>query len=379
MNEIESYTKSGKDTFVSEFYSTSIFHNNKIRYTAMKIIIPMAGMGKRMRPHTLTTPKPLLPIAGKSIVQRLTEDIAKVSPEKTDEIVFITGNFGKDTENHLRKIADGIGAVCTIRYQEEALGTAHAILCAEKALQGKVIIAFADTLFKADFTLDDTQDGIIWVQKVEDPKPFGVVKINEQEIITGFVEKPDHFVSDLAIIGIYYFRDGANLKSELQYLIDNNIRDKGEFQLTSALENMRNKGIQFIPGKVTEWLDCGNKDATVYTNQRILEFDKQQKLISSTHISRNSIIIEPCYIGDNVQLLNSIVGPYVSIGNNSIIEDSVVKNSIVQTNTKIACANIHNSMLGNYVDFRNNSLELSIGDYNVQHNSTGLYITQNNN
>ncbi len=339
----------------------------------------MAGMGKRMRPHTLTTPKPLLPIAGKSIVQRLTEDIAKVSPEKIDEIAFITGNFGKDTENHLRKIADGIGAVCTIRYQEEALGTAHAILCAEKALQGKVIVAFADTLFKADFTLDDAQDGIIWVQKVENPKPFGVVKINEQEVITGFMEKPDYFVSDLAIIGIYYFRDGANLKNELQYLIDNNIRDKGEFQLTSALENMKNKGIQFIPGKVTEWLDCGNKDATVYTNQRILEIDKQQKLISSTHISHNSIIIEPCYIGDNVQLINSIVGPYVSIGNNSIIEDSVVKNSIVQTNTKISCANIHNSMLGNYVDFRNNSLELSIGDYNIQHNSIGFYTTQNNN
>jgi glucose-1-phosphate thymidylyltransferase len=338
----------------------------------------MAGMGKRMRPHTLTTPKPLLPIAGKSIVQRLAEDIAKVSPEKIDEIAFVIGHFGKETENHLLKIASDIGAKGSIYYQEEALGTAHAVLCAQEALQGKVIIAFADTLFKADFILDDTQDGIIWVQKVKDPKPFGVVKINDRQVITDFVEKPEHFVSDLAIIGIYYFKDGENLKRELQYLIDNNIKDKGEFQLTNALENSKNKGLKFIPGKVTEWLDCGNKDATVYTNQRILEFDRMEPLISTTHIARNSVIIEPCYIGENVQLINSIVGPYVSIGNNSVIEDSVVKNSIVQTNTKISCANIHNSMLGNYVDFRNNSLELSIGDYNIQHNSMNAFSTENN-
>lgn len=334
----------------------------------MKIIIPMAGMGKRMRPHTLTTPKPLLPIAGKSIVQRLAEDIAKVSSEKIEEIAFITGHFGKETESHLLKIASDMGAKGTIYYQEEALGTAHAILCAQKSLNGKVIIAFADTLFKADFKLDDSQDGIIWVQKVADPKPFGVVKLNKQNVITDFVEKPEYFVSDLAIIGIYYFKDGENLKKELQYLIDHNIKDKGEFQLTNALENMKNKGIKFTPGKVNEWLDCGNKDATVYTNQRVLEFDKKQNLISTTHTSQNSIIIEPCYIGENVQLINSIVGPHVSIGNNSIIEDSVVKNSIVQTNTKITCANINNSMLGNYVEFKNNSLELSIGDYNIQHN-----------
>lgn len=334
----------------------------------MKIIIPMAGMGKRMRPHTLTIPKPLLPIAGKTIVQRLVEDIAKVCSEKVDEIAFVIGNFGKETEIQLRKIAADLGAASSIYYQDEALGTAHAILCAKEALKGKIVVAFADTLFKADFKLDDTREGIIWVQKVDDPKPFGVVKVNEQFEITDFVEKPEHFVSDLAIIGIYYFKDGANLKKELQYLIDNNIKDKGEFQLTSALENMKSKGIKFSPGKVTEWLDCGNKNATIYTNQRILEFNKDRSNISATHISTNSVIIEPCYIGENVHIINSVVGPHVSLGNNSIIEDSIIKNSIVQTNTKISCANIHNSMLGNYVDFKNNSMELSIGDFNTQYN-----------
>lgn len=334
----------------------------------MKIIVPMAGMGKRMRPHTLTTPKPLLPIAGKSIVQRLVEDIANACAEKVDEVVFIIGHLGNEIEENLKKIAVDLGAIGSICYQEEALGTAHAILCAKEALEGKIVIAFADTLFKADFKMDDSQEGIIWVQKIEDPKAFGVVKVNDKNIITDFVEKPAHFVSDLAIIGIYYIKDGANLRKELQYLIDNDIKDKGEYQLTSALENMKNKGIKFTSGKVTEWLDCGNKDSTVYTNQRILEFNKGNNLISKTHTSLNSVIIQPCYIGENVSLINSVVGPYVSIGNNSVIEDSVIKNSIVQTHAKISFANIHNSMFGNYVDFQNSNSELSMGDYSTQHN-----------
>jgi len=327
----------------------------------------MAGMGKRMRPHTLTTPKPLIPIAGKSIVQRLVEDIANACHEKVDEVAFITGRFGKETEDNLKKIASNLGAKGSIFYQDEALGTAHAILCAKETLKGKIVVAFADTLFKADFKMNDSQEGVIWVQKVDDPRPFGVVKVDQKNEITDFVEKPEEFVSDLAIIGIYYFKKGENLRKELQYLIDNNIKDKGEFQLTNALENMKNKGLKFTPGKVIEWLDCGNKDSTVYTNQRILEFNKGKNLVSSTHVSQNSVIIEPCYIGENVKLLNSVIGPHVSIGDNSIIEDSVIKNSIIQTHSKISCANIHNSMFGNYVDFKNTNSELSIGDYSTHH------------
>src|SRR6476620_2300483 len=145
----------------------------------MKIIVPMAGMGKRMRPHTLTVPKPLVPIAGKPIVQRLVEDIAKVCGEPVEEVAFIIGRFGSEVEKSLVKIAESVGAKGTIHYQDEPLGTAHAILCAQSALSGPVVVAFADTLFKADFTLDSSVPGTIWVQRVDDPKPFGVVKLNE--------------------------------------------------------------------------------------------------------------------------------------------------------------------------------------------------------
>jgi len=324
----------------------------------------MAGRGSRLRPHTLTIPKPLLPIAGKPIVQRLVEDITKVCGEPVDEIAFIIGDFGTEVENNLVAVAESLGAKGSIYYQEEALGTAHAILCAKDSLEGKVVVAFADTLFKADFKMDDAAEGIIWVNQIDDPRAFGVVKLNENNIITDFVEKPQEFVSDLAIIGIYYFKDGAYLKDELQYLIDNNITEKGEFQLTNALENMKQKGTKFAPGKVIEWLDCGNYAATVYTNQRVLEFIKNELKIDSSVVCENSAIIQPCYIGKNVQLTNSIIGPHVSIGANCKITNSIIKNTIIQTNTAINNANIVDSMLGNNVKLEGKTQELSVGDYN---------------
>ncbi|MCS6823839.1 MAG: sugar phosphate nucleotidyltransferase [Cytophagaceae bacterium] len=331
----------------------------------MRIIVPMAGMGKRMRPHTLTIPKPLIPIAGKPIVQRLVEDIAKVCNQQVEEVAFIIGRFGEEVEKKLLSIATSVGAKGTIYYQDQPLGTAHAILCAAPSLKGNLVVAFADTLFKADFKLDTSPDGTIWVQKVEDPRPFGVVTVDDKGYITKFVEKPDTFVSDLAIIGIYYFKDGEYLKNECQYLIDNNIKDKGEFQLTNALDNMKNKGSKFIPGQVSEWLDCGNKDSTVQTNERYLEFIKHEELISKNASLHHSVIIPPVYVADNVQIVNSVIGPHVSIGKGTKISDSIVKKSIIQENAIIKNAIIDNSMVGNYAHYECKPADLSIGDYNV--------------
>jgi glucose-1-phosphate thymidylyltransferase len=331
----------------------------------MNIIIPMAGLGKRMRPHTLTVPKPLLPIAGKPIVHRLVEDIAKVCPEKISTIGFIIHpSFGKEVEESLKGIAKEVGATGKIYYQEQAMGISHALLFAKELFTGKVIVAFADTLFKAEFKLDTNQDGIIWVQKVDDPSQFGVVKLNDKNEIVDLVEKPSSFVSDLAIIGIYFFKDGAALAREMQHLIDNDIKDKGEYQFTSALQGLNKKGAKLVPGQVTEWLDCGNKNVTVQTNQRYLEFIKDQKLVSDKAKLVNSVVIPPCFIGAGAVIENSVVGPHVSIGENSRVLDSRVKNSIIQKETKISKAVLENSMLGNFVNFEGSALDLSVGDFN---------------
>lgn len=332
----------------------------------MNIIVPMAGMGKRMRPHTLTVPKPLIPVAGKPIVQWLIEDIVKICGEGVNEVAFVIGRFGEEVEKNLLDIAKQVGAQGKIYYQDEPLGTAHAILCAKESLKGNVSVVFADTLFKADFTLDRSKDAIIWVQKIDDPRQFGVVKVNSDGVITEFIEKPQEFVSDLAIIGIYYFKDGEYLKEELQYLLDNDIKEKGEFQLTNAMENMKNKGYKFVPGKVEEWLDCGNKNSTVYTNQRMLEIKKNQvQLIHASAKNNNSVIIEPCYLGEGVELNNSVVGPHVSLGKGTKVNGTIISNSIVQNNTVINQSNISNSMLGSHVVYSGKAEDLSIGDYST--------------
>ncbi len=333
----------------------------------MKIIVPMAGIGSRLRPHTLTIPKPLTLIAGKPIVQRLVEDIVKVMDQKVEEIAFVIGpTFPKDTEEKLMNIAKDLGAVGKVSVQEQALGTAHAIYCAKDSLEGPCVVAFADTLFKADFRLDAKTDGAIWVKQVEEPSSYGVVKI-QNGIITDFVEKPDEFISDLAIIGIYYIKNGEVLREEIQYLLDNNIKDKGEFQLTNALEHMKQKGLKFVPGEVSEWMDCGNKEITVDTNSKILKFANQanEKLISKSVSLDNSTIIEPCYIGENVVLKNATVGPNVSLGDGSIVEDSHIINSLIQSNTIIKNATLTEAMIGNNAYFDGDFKSVSIGDYSV--------------
>lgn len=332
----------------------------------MKIIVPMAGRGSRLRPHTLTVPKPLIPIAGKPIVQRLVEDIAKVAGEKIEEVAFIIGDFGPEIEKSLIQIAEKLGAKASIYHQNDPLGTAHAIKCAEASMQGDVVIAFADTLFRADFQLDKNSDGVIWVKSVEDPSAFGVVKLDNYGFITDFVEKPQTYVSDLAIIGIYYFNSAEKLMNEINYIMDNDIKNGGEYQLTTALENLRAKGAKFSLGKVNDWMDCGNKNATVETNSKILEYERENmKNFPASAVIENSLIIQPCFIGENVKISNSKVGPGVSLGNNTIVVNSNIENSLVQENTRINHGNLSNSMIGNSAQYFGVAREISLGDFSV--------------
>lgn len=323
----------------------------------------MAGMGKRMRPHTLTVPKPLIPIAGIPIVERLVIEIQNICSKKIDEIAYIINDLEIDVQENLKRIAKSFGAKATIYKQDKPLGTAHAVYCAKESLEGNVIVAFADTLFKANFVLDSEADGVIWVKHVDDPRSFGVVKVNDQNVITEFIEHPKTPVSNLAIIGIYYFKQGEVLRDEIKYLIDNNIIANGEYQLTVALENMRNKNTKFKTASVDSWMDCGNKDATVKTNQRVLDSLNKDELISKSAEIRNSVVVDPCYIGENVIIENSVVGPHVSIGNDTKIYNSLLRNSIIQTNSVIETLSIENSMVGNYVQIKGEVSHINVGDY----------------
>ena len=334
----------------------------------MKIIVPMAGRGSRLRPHTLTIPKPLLPIAGKPIVHSLVEDIAAVLNQEIEEVAFIIHeSFGKKVEEDLIAIAQKLGARGTIYYQNEALGTGHAIMCAKDSLTGQAVIAYADTLIRADFDLDKSADSVIWVKQVEHPEAFGVINLNEKNEIIELVEKPEEYVSDLAVIGIYYFKDVAVLKNELQLVLDNNIIHGGEYQINDGIKQMMSKGRKFVPGKVDEWMDCGNKEVTVETNSRMLNFLHNDgiHLVDYDVKLENSTIIPPCFIGKNVVLINATIGPNVSLGNNTHVQNSTIKNSLIQTYVHIKNAFLDNAMIGNHASFDGDFTSISIGDYCV--------------
>ncbi len=336
----------------------------------MKIIVPMAGRGSRLRPHTLTVPKPLIPVAGKPIVHRLVSDIAKVLGEPVEEIAFILGDpafFGDDVVSSLTELAENLGAKASIYRQDQPLGTGHAIMCAKDSLSGPAVIAYADTLIRADFNLDKEADAVIWVKQVDQPEAYGVVKLNDKKEIVELVEKPQEFVSDLAVIGIYYFKDVAVLKNELQVVLDNNIINGGEYQINDGIKRMMADGKVFVTGKVDEWMDCGNKNVTVETNSRMLGFlqKDRENLVSKTLTQENATIIPPCYIGEGVTLRNTTIGPNVSIGDGCTIEDSSIKNSLIQTQTVVKNANLDNAMIGNNAIYDGNFTTVSIGDYSV--------------
>jgi len=331
----------------------------------------MAGRGSRLRPHSLTVPKPLIPVAGQPIVHRLVKDIAKVLKQPIEEIAFVLGDpafFGDEVVESLTELAEELGAKASIYRQDQPLGTGHAIMSAKASLSGPAVIAYADTLIRAEFDLDPTADSVIWTKQVDNPEAYGVVKLNDNDEIVELVEKPESFVSDQAVIGIYYFKDVAVLKEKLQEILDENVMNGGEYQINDGIKRMMADGKVFKTGTVDEWMDCGNKAITIETNQRMLGFlkaDGEEQLVASSAKLENSNIIEPCFVGENVVLKNTTIGPFVSVGNGTVIENATVKNSLIQTYTEIKNANLDNAMIGNYVKYNGEFTSISIGDYSV--------------
>ncbi len=319
----------------------------------------MAGMGTRLRPLTLTVPKPLLKLAGKSILNHLIDNISSVTTEKITDIGFVIGNFPFDVSDELKSLANSIGANCHIFVQSEPLGTAHAVYQAKSLLSGKVIVAFADTIFTTSSSINSENEAVIFTKNVDNPQAYGVVKKDQAGYITDFVEKPQQFVSNEAIIGIYYFKQAEKLSSVLEHIIENNMLDSGEYQLTRALR-MLLVNTKFVSFSIENWLDTGNFNVLLSTHNFILD---NFELAENVVIENNSNIIQPCYIGKNVTLKNSVVGPYVSIEDNTIIENSVVSNSIIYSNAHIANSILSNSVVGSFSKINNVSKKLYVADY----------------
>ena len=332
----------------------------------MNIIIPMAGWGTRLRPHTLTVPKPLIKVAGKPVVQRLVETIAQSVDTPVEHVVFvIKPAFGPEVEKELLDLAARLGLKGHIRYQEEALGTAHAIYMAADFLQGETFVAYADTLFHGHIDIDPEADSIIVVKQVAHPEQFGVVQLDTDGYIERFVEKPKEFVSDLAIVGIYYFKEGGVLRDEIRYLMEHDIKRSGEYQLTDALENMLRKGMKFKPAGIDRWMDFGNYKAAMATNREVLDiaFAEGEKLVQDDVVLENAHILPPCYIGEGVHIENATVGPYVSLHAGTHVKGGSIENALVGEHSRLEDSHITQSMIGNHTEVLGFEGEMSLGDY----------------
>lgn len=328
----------------------------------MKLIIPMAGRGTRVRPHSHTTPKPLLPVAGTMIIERIIETFARTLDRTITEVVYILGpDFSEEIKNTLEEMSSRHNAKAIFRVQENALGTAHAVMCAGDNLEGEVIIVFADTLFdsKQKVSVEDA-DSVIWLKEVDDPSRFGVAVFDE-DVITDFVEKPVEPISNLAIIGVYYFKKGEELQKEIQYLLDHNVTGHGnEYQLTDALDRLLKDGKIFKKATVDEWLDCGTLPAWLDTTGVILEKENH-----SYGEYEGSTIHPPVFIGEGVSITSSEIGPNVSIESGSDIKNCTLKNSIIQKQAVLTDCNLENSTVGISAEVRGSKGEIHVGDHSI--------------
>lgn len=307
----------------------------------------MAGRGTRLRPHTNNIPKPLLKICGKSIIEWIVEEIKISTSDKIDEIHFIIGDFGSDTEKMLLDTAISVGSKGFIHYQREPLGTGHALYCAKEALNGNVFVAFADTIFKGKIRIDKEVDGIIWTMKVQNPEKYGVVKTDSHNIITDFIEKPKNFISNNAIVGLYYFKEAEKLRLEIEDLVENNRRENNELQLTNCLENLKVKNNRLKCEELEEWLDCGNREELLATNKRLIELSKKDRK----------------YISSVSKVVNSNVENYVSIEENVSIKNSKLDNCIVFENSVIENCELHDSIIGRNCTVKGLKGKIYLGDY----------------
>lgn len=335
----------------------------------MKLIIPMAGRGTRVRPHSHTTPKPLLPVAGTMIVERIVNTFARTLDRPITEIVFILGpDFGQEIKDALSAMCKRHEAKATFRVQKTAEGTAHAVYCAKEDLEGECIIVFADTIFDMEGTVTvEDADSVIWLKEVEDPSRFGVA-VEKDGRITDFVEKPSEPISNLAIIGVYYFKEGAQLKKEIEYLLDNDIRGHGgEFQLTDALDRMLKDNKIFKKATVDEWLDCGTLPAWLETTGIVV--DKESRDIDESQFTETKII-PPVFIGEDVELENCIIGPHASIESGCRLKKCTVKNSLIQEESVLENCQIEGSTVGKYAELKDVKQQVHLGD----HSKVGVEI-----
>ena len=326
----------------------------------------MAGKGTRLRPFTLTCPKPLLKIIDKPIVEHLIDQITSRLTTQIDEIIYILGDeayFNSDVVSSLTLIAKKYNAKTKVYRQLDQLGTGHAIMCAEESLHGPSIVAYADTMIQGQISIEPDVDGIIWVKKVKDPSSYGVVSLDEKNNIIDLIEKPQKYVSDLAVVGIYYFKDISIIRDELKIHLNDKLNPGKEYLLNYGIERMIEKKRVFKSQEIETWMDCGTPKLLIESAKKIMNSKIILEENNSFIKSGNVKITQPVFIGKNVKIKDSKIGPFVSIGDDTDISNSNIESTLIYKSVKVSNADIKNSILGQYSVYDGSNKEIFLGDY----------------
>jgi len=330
----------------------------------LKVVIPMAGMGTRMRPHTWSKPKPLISVAGKTSLDHLLDSLDSLPGTMKVEYVFILSpNLG---EEQIPAFMQANYPHLKVHYviQEVMRGQSDALFLARQYLQGPMLMIYSDTLIETDFSslADEIQDGIAWVKSVADPRRFGVAEVDANNFITKLVEKPDSMENKLALPGCYYFRSGEALVSAIQEQFRRDIQLKGEYFLADAINVMLENQFRMRVQPVSVWLDTGTISATLETNRYLLEHGRENP---ATHLGTDVEIIRPVFIHPSARVTTSRIGPHVSIGPDCMITDSHIENSILEEGVSVESAALDHSIIGCRVSILGRGAEESTASLNL--------------
>ena len=324
----------------------------------MKLVIPLAGFGTRMRPHTYSKPKPLINVAGKPVLAHILDGLSGLDIE---EAIFIVGYLGEQIQEFVEKNY----SFPSTHYveQKELKGQAHALWLAREHLEGPILIIFVDTIFESDLSVLESPDadGIAFVKEVEDPRRFGVAIVGEDGYVKRLVEKPSTMEHKLAVIGVYYIKRGEDLVSAIEELMEKNIQTKGEFYLADALQIMIDRGAKFKVHVVDVWEDCGKPDAVLKTNRYLLQahYDNSAEAMRR---SKGTVVIPPSYVSPTAAVEASVIGPYATISDGAVVRDSIVRDSIVDYNAKVEKVSLSQSLIGENASVKGRFTKLNAGD-----------------
>ncbi len=329
----------------------------------LKVVIPMAGLGTRLRPHTWSKPKQLVSVAGKPVLDHVLDMLTTLPDPENIELINIVGYLGDQIEDHINRGYPQIKSHFVL--QEDPRGQSHALYLAREYLTGPMMIVFADTLIETDLSqlAQEEYEAIAWVKPVPDPRRFGVAVLNQAGQVVRLIEKPAEMDNNLAVVGFYYFRSAEDLIKAIEQQMQRNVQLKGEYFLADAINIMLDNGLRMRPEKIDVWLDAGTPQALLETNRYLLEngHSNSQDLIGS----HNVVINPPVFVHPTAELENCVVGPFASIGAGARVNSSIIRDSILEDEAQVRDVILENSIIGRRSQIQRRAGSVNAGDNTV--------------